>query len=369
MKTISIMVIIFSLLPFVWGSSVFAEEGNSINIASESAILIDAKSGIILYEKESRKQMYPASITKLVTAIVALEAGNLEDMVVVSENARNVEGTRVYLDEGEVVSLQKLLQGLLINSGNDAGIAIAEHIDGTVAGFSERMNTFVKEKVGVTDSSFVNPHGLFHKNHYTTAYDMAQITRYAINNKVFTKMISTESLPWKGQSWETVLYNHHKLLREIPYKGVIGGKNGYVQKSGYTLVTAAQRGDIRLIAVTLNADRKNQPYQDTIALFNYGFEHFNPNLILDVKKSETSKIKDELPAKIDKHIITTKMEIAADDKIESPWIRDVQNTDVKEMKNHSTPVSVNLFIILSFIEFFLIVVILRLRKNNDFYYK
>jgi D-alanyl-D-alanine carboxypeptidase len=368
MKTIFIMVIIFSLLPF--GSSVFAEEGNSINIASESAILIDAKSGSILYEKESRKQMYPASITKLVTAIVALEAGDLKDRVIVSKKARNVEGTRVYLEEGEVVSLQKLLQGLLINSGNDAGIAIAEHIAGTVEGFSDKMNTLVKEEIGVTDSSFANPHGLFEENHYTTAYDMAQITRYGLKDPTFTEMIGTESLPWKGQSWETVIHNHHKLLGEIPYEGVIGGKNGYVQKSGFTLVTVAQRGDIRLIAVTLNADRKNQSYQDTISLFDYGFENFNPTLPLVMKKSETSKIKDELPAKIDKQIITNKMEVAADDdKIVNPWIRDVQYTDVKETKTNSLPDWTHLFITLSFIELTLIIAILKLRKNNDSYYK
>jgi D-alanyl-D-alanine carboxypeptidase len=307
MKTTTIlliMILLFHSLPVLTTIA----KNDELSLHSESAILMDAKTGLVLYEKNSKRKMYPASITKLVSGIVAIEEGNLADEVVVSENARNVEGTRVYLNEGEVVSLQKLLQGLLINSGNDAGIAIAEHMDGSVESFSNRMNTFVQEKIGVTDSSFVNPHGLFDENHYTTAYDMAQIMRYAIRNEEFKEIISTETLPWKGQSWETVLINHHRMMREIPYEGVVGGKNGYVQKSGFTLVTVAQRGERQFIAVTLKATGRNQPYQDTMTLFDYGFKHYDTSFIPEYLYINQEQLKSSIPEKVEKEINTLKLE-------------------------------------------------------------
>ncbi len=150
------------------------------SLNSEAAILIDGATGTILYEKESNRLMYPASITKIVTGIIAIEEGNLDDIVTVSETARNVIGTRVYLLEGEQVTLLKLVQGLLINSGNDAGTAIAEYFDGSEAQFAERMNQFVRDTVGVKNTNFQNPHGLFDEKHQTTAYDMAIITQYAM---------------------------------------------------------------------------------------------------------------------------------------------------------------------------------------------
>ncbi|WP_246942642.1 D-alanyl-D-alanine carboxypeptidase family protein [Bacillus pinisoli] len=298
MKTIKLTITIVSLFQclLLFPVSTKAEE---LSLHSESAILLDAKTGLVLYEKNSHVQMYPASITKLVTAIVAIEESNLSDEVVVSENARNVEGTRVYLEEGEIVTVDKLLQGLMINSGNDAGVAIAEHMHGTVEGFAEHMNAFVQEKVVVTDTSFKNPHGLFHEEHYTTAYDMAQIMRYGMKNEEFKKLISIKSMPWKGQSWETVLYTHHRMMLDLPYEGVIGGKNGYVQKSGFTLVTVAQRGETQLIAVTMKATGKKQPYQDTKTLFDYGFKHFDTSripesLYVDVNQTLPEDMKQEI---------------------------------------------------------------------------
>lgn len=301
MKKVTIIFLITLLFHYVSSISVSAEDNIDLNtvIKSESVILIDAKTGYPIYEKQSHKQMYPASITKLVTAIVALEAANPEEIVTVSENARNVEGTRVYLEEGEKAPLEKLLLGMIINSGNDAAVAIAEHIDGSVAQFAHRMNMFVREKVGVEDTTFTNPHGLFDVNHYTTASDMAEITRYALKNEKFTEMIGTETLEWDGESWDTTLITHHKLFSVMPYEGIIGGKNGYVQKSGQTLVTVAEREGVRLIAVTLNASGKNQSYKDTTKLLDYGFEHYDPTLIpADVEpKEQASEMK-----KVDKEI-------------------------------------------------------------------
>jgi D-alanyl-D-alanine carboxypeptidase len=249
-----------------------AHEEESLRLQSEAAVLIDTKSGNILYQKNSTNKMYPASITKILTGIIAIEEGDLEDVVTVSQKARNVVGTRVYLVEGEQVPLLKLEQGLLINSGNDAGVAIAEHMDQDEKGFSNRMNRFAKEKIGVTRSNFTNPHGLFNEDHYTTAYDMALITRYAMKNNVFREIVGTKEMEWIGEGWETTLYNHHKLLWR--YEGANGVKNGFVNQSGHTLVTSAKRGNMELIAVTLKANSAENAYQDTINLMDYGFSHF-----------------------------------------------------------------------------------------------
>ncbi len=357
MNKLQMLSLVILLLHLFFISPVIAEESRNLNLASESAILIDAKSGYVIYEKASERQMYPASITKIITAIVALEDGNKEDLVLVSQNARNTGGTKVYLEEGEVVSLHKLIQGLLINSGNDAGVAIAEHMDGSVEKFAERMNSFVIEKVGISNSSFTNPHGLFNENHYTTASDMAKITQYAIENESFTEIMSTWSLPWKGESWDTTLYNHHKLMKEIPYEGVIGGKNGYVNQAGFTLVTVAERDDIKLIAVTLNARGKNKPYKDTIALFDYGFEHFDPSM---VPKEETPP-----PKKERLELSYQPVESQVTDEViglVSPWIREVLQSDGKQDATRSTPKSISLFITLFFIEFILIFLFIQFKK-------
>lgn len=280
----SMLAVVMLFLPFT--KTTFANE--SISLTSEAAILIDAKTGSILYEKNSHERMYPASITKIITGIIALEQGNPDDIVTVSQKARNVDGTRVYLLEGEKVPLYKLVQGLLINSGNDAGIAIAEHMSGSTEAFAEVMNQFVKEKVGVTDSHFVNPHGLHDDNHYTTAYDMAKITRYAMQNQEFRKIVGTKELKWDGAGWDTTLYNHNRLLWD--YEGAIGVKNGFTSQSGFTLVTAAKRGDRELITVVLKATNYKNLYNDSTKLLDYGFANFEDG---KVAKGETYDVNGE----------------------------------------------------------------------------
>lgn len=243
-------------------------------IQSETAILIDATSGAVLFDQKSHEKMYPASITKIVTAILAIESNRLDEIVTVSKRAREVDGTRVYLEEGEQVPLMKLVQGLMINSGNDAGVAIAEHLAGSVEAFAEQMNDFATKKIGVKDTHFENPHGLFGEEHYSTAYDFAMITKYAITNPTFREIMGTSEFPWKGESWDTTIFNHHWMLREWPYEGVIGGKNGYIDQSGHTLVTAASRENLTLIAVVLKATTKRMMYNDTEKLFDFGFANF-----------------------------------------------------------------------------------------------
>lgn len=257
----------------------FGEENETAKpeIHSKAAILIDAATGEVLYEKNGDKKMYPASITKILTAIIAIEKGDLEDIVTVSKNARSVEGTTVYLLEGEKVKLSKLVEGMLINSGNDAAIAIAEHISGSVEGFAQKMNEFAREEIGVENSHFVNPHGLFDEAHYTTAYDMAVISKYAMKNASFRDIVATEQLKWNGEGWDTTLYNHNRMLRR--YKGANGVKNGWTTKSGYTLVSSATRNDMDLVAVTLNAKTRKRAYNDATNLLNYGFKTFERDIV------------------------------------------------------------------------------------------
>ncbi|MBB2481908.1 D-alanyl-D-alanine carboxypeptidase [Bacillus sp. APMAM] len=252
-----------------------AAEKPTFKIASEAAVLADSNSGQILYAKNPNKKLYPASLTKIATAIYAIENGNLNDIVTVSKHAEQTDGTRVYLVEGEKVPLKHLLQGLLINSGNDAGVAIAEYLAGDVPSFANKLNAFLKEKVGVHHTHFVNPHGLFDKKHYTTASDLAKITDYALKNPTFREIFGTKELKWDGEGWHTILITHHLMLKvEIPYKGITGGKTGYVDQSGQTLATTAENQNIHLTVITMDAKSKKDEYLDTKKLLDYGFENF-----------------------------------------------------------------------------------------------
>ncbi len=199
-------------------------------------------------------------------------------MVTVSKRAREVEGTRVYLEDGEKVPLRKLIQGLLINSGNDAGVAIAEHLDGSVESFATNLNDYLG-RLGLKNTHFENPHGLFSPDHVTTAKDLAILTQYAMKNEDFREVFGTKELEWKGLSWETTLYTHHKLMREQPYEGVTGGKTGYVDQSGQTLITTAEKNDLSLIVVTLSAPTQQIIYRDTIELLDFGFDHYQTSLV------------------------------------------------------------------------------------------
>ncbi len=248
-------------------------------LQSEAAILIDGRSGMTMFAKNETERMYPASITKIVTAIVALENSDVSDIVTVSKGARWEEGTRVYLEEGEQMSMGQLLQGLLINSGNDAATAIAEHIDGSKEKFAERMTAFVREKAGAMNSQFRNPHGLPDEEHYTTAEDMAKIAQYAMRNDKFREIVGTKRVAWNGQTWQTTLVNHNKLLGT--YEGATGIKNGYTQAAGSTLVASAKRDGMELIAVILKAPSTDLMYKEMRSLLDYGFAAYEPKMLFD----------------------------------------------------------------------------------------
>lgn len=258
----------------------FAADNKQINIKSEAAVVLDSETGAVLYAKNPEERLYPASLTKIATAIYAIEKGKLDDIVNVSGTAVSQNGTRVYLKVGEKVKLKKLIQGMLINSGNDASVAVAEHLDGSVELFAKNINAYLKENIGVTNTHFSNPSGLFNANHYTTAMDLAQITNYAERNAVFSEMFGKKELPWIGESWKTTLITHHLMLKgEIPYPGITGGKTGFVEESKSTLATTADNGKIKLTAIALKAANKKMIYNDTKQLLDYSFHNFQHTVI------------------------------------------------------------------------------------------
>ena len=224
----------------------------AVDISAKSAIVMDCGSGRVLYEKNAYSKMGMASTTKIVTAIVAIEQADLEDIVTVSPNASGVEGSSIWLAAGEKIKLEDLLYGIMLNSGNDAAVAIAEFVAGDVPAFCELMNQKAKS-IGANNTHFTNPNGLSDPDHYTTAYDLALITRYALSNPVFSEIVKTErkAIPWEDRGYNRKLANHNKMLRF--YDGCDGVKTGFTKDTGRTLVTSATRGGLRVVAVTLNA--------------------------------------------------------------------------------------------------------------------
>jgi serine-type D-Ala-D-Ala carboxypeptidase (penicillin-binding protein 5/6) len=286
-KILMLFMMIFYLLSLTTDAD--AEE---LPLVSEAAVLMDTESGAILFGKNEDMKMYPASLTKIATAIYALEKGNLNDQVTVSEAVLSVDGTKVYLNPGEQVPLKKLIQGMLINSGNDAALMIALHLDGSMQQYSQNINQFLESKIGVKDTHFMNASGLFHKDHYTTARDLGTILNYAMKNHDFREIFGTKQLDWDGETWDTTIFSHHRMVKgEIPYEGVTGGKTGFVDQSKQTLATTADNGQIKLSAILLKSEYKRKIYDDTIALFEYGFANFKSSQINKDEEFNNGKLR------------------------------------------------------------------------------
>ncbi|KYO67773.1 D-alanyl-D-alanine carboxypeptidase family protein [Thermovenabulum gondwanense] len=267
------IILLFILFFFSFNNTVFPQTiKNPPDIVGEAGILIEAKTGKILYEKNANIPLEPASTTKIMTAIIAIERGDLNDKVTTSERAFKSDGSRIYLEIGETLTLEQMLYGLMLSSANDAAVAIAEHISGSVEQFAELMNAKAKE-IGAKNTNFVNPSGLPDKNHYTTAYDLALISRYALNNPTFCKIVKTKTfnIPWQGKEYDRTLINHNKLLWR--YEGADGVKTGYTVSAGQTIVASATRNGMQLLAVVLKSQGKNI-YTDAISLLDYGFNNF-----------------------------------------------------------------------------------------------
>lgn len=236
----------------------------AISVSAECACVIDAATGRVIYNKNMEKQHTMASTTKIMTALVALESSNLDDIVTVSKNAAGEEGTSLYLKAGQKATMEDLLYGLMLQSGNDAAVAIAEGVSGTVSDFAALMNKKAQD-IGAVNSSFKNPNGLDEEGHFTTAYDLAIITREAMKNEKFCEIVATKSkLILDGTQ---TVSNHNKMLRM--YDGCTGVKTGFTKKSGRCLVTSAERGGVKVIAVTLNAP---SDWNDHRTMLDYAFD-------------------------------------------------------------------------------------------------
>ena len=243
-------------------------------ISAAGAILVDAETGEMLFEKDADKKLYPASTTKILTALVALE--KLEELgldmsceLIVTNEAQGVEGSSMYLKSGEKITMEELLYGLMLQSGNDSAVAIASCIGGGpaaegVLNFVGMMNERALE-LGCRGSHFVNPHGLFDENHYVTARDMALIAAEALKREDFRQIVGAEE--WAGGTEGRRFLNKNKTIAQ--YEGATGVKIGFTKKSGRTLVASAKRGDVELIAVVLN---DGNWFADVYDLLDYGFE-------------------------------------------------------------------------------------------------
>lgn len=257
-------------------SAVSAADISQPEVAAEGAVLLNAATGEVLYGKNQDQQFYPASITKVMTALVVLEHCNLNETVTFSETATtNLESGAVALgvSAGDRLTVEQSLYGLLLKSANEIGNGLAEHVSGSVSAFADLMNAKAKE-LGCKNTHFANPHGLNNENHKTTPYDMALILRAAVANDTFRKIDTTTSYQFpaiKNAVARTITMGHKMMYKTDSryYEGIIGGKTGYTSKAGNTLVTAVERDGVRLIAVVMKA--KGTHYTDTRAMLDYGF--------------------------------------------------------------------------------------------------
>lgn len=248
-------------------------------VSADNAVLMEQSSGRVLFNKAAHDKQPIASITKIMTAIIAVESGKMNDTVTVSERAVQAIGSSVYLEKGEKVKLKDLVYGLMLRSGNDAAVAISEYVGGSMEGFNHLMNQKARW-IGMINTSFDNPHGLDSDNHYSTAYDMALLMRYAMNNEQFRNITNTKTYKPENQvyAWQ----NKNKLLTQL-YEYCIGGKTGYTKVAGRTLVTAAKKKDMTLITVTLNGP---DDWNNHISLFEWGFDKYDMTTIDNKGKAE-----------------------------------------------------------------------------------
>lgn len=257
-------------------------------IAAESAILMNVDTGSILYAKNIHKKSYPASTTKLLTCLIAMERGNLDDMVDFSEEAVfsvPSDGSNMGMDAGESITLEQSLYGILVGSANEVANAVGEHIAGSIDNFITLMNERAAE-LGCTDSHFMNTNGLHDDNHYTSAYDLALISSAFFQNDMLCKIGNTGRYEFQAtatQPDDFILKNKHKMITgEVPYDGILGGKTGYTDQARQTLVTCAEQNGMRLVCVVFMEESPSQ-FTDTIELFDYGFHNFQ---LMNISENE-----------------------------------------------------------------------------------
>ena len=301
-----------------------------------AAIVMDVKSGRVLYEKNAYTRRAIASTTKIMTAILAIENGSLDDEVIVSKRAASVWGSKIHLKTGQVLKLEELLYGLMLNSGNDAAIVIAEHIGGTVENFAIMMTEKARQ-LGAKDTSFKSPHGLDMDGHYSTAYDLAVITRYALGNPLFSKIVGTRAVSIPSRN----LHNTNEMLSAYP--GADGVKTGYTGKAGRCLVTSATKDGWRIISVVLGCATRYKRAQSSSRILDYAFNSYKPFTLLEkgqcVKKLPVDKGVDRfvdvnavesinIPMK-EEEIDNIETVLDVPDRIEAPIYKDTVVGDIE----------------------------------------
>ncbi|MCX7884230.1 MAG: D-alanyl-D-alanine carboxypeptidase [Caloramator sp.] len=256
---------------------------DTLNVAAKGCLLMDLDSGKILYSKNINERFAPASTTKIMTALITLEKCNLNEKVIVGKKPPYEDGSKIYLLEGEELTIEQLLYAMMLESANDAALALAEHISGSKENFAKLMNEKAIE-LGCKNTNFVNPNGLYDNNHYTSAADLAIITRKAMENPVFRKIVATKFYqlpPTNKQPQKRYFHNHNKLLatRGYKYEGADGVKTGYTIKANHSFVGSATKNNMHLLTVFLNSDKSY--YADSKKLFDYGFKNYITKKVLN----------------------------------------------------------------------------------------
>lgn len=249
------------------------------NINSRSAVIMDRTTGVVIYEKNLNQVRKMASTTKVMTAIVVIEHANLDDIVTVSKKAGGTGGSTMGLKANDKVTVKDLLYGLMLPSGNDAAVALAEHVGGNLEGFARIMNEKAKE-LGLKSSNFVTPHGLDEESHYTTAYELAQMTNYALNMPLFAQIVKTEAHSVRINEYSKELRNTNELLGYLD--GVYGVKTGFTNGANRCLVSSIKRGNLDLICIVLGADTKKDRTRDSISLIEYTYKNYKLEKIEDI---------------------------------------------------------------------------------------
>ena len=281
----------FLILTFILNFNIsFATEENSLNLNARSCIVLDRTSKKILFGKNEFNKVKMASTTKIMTATIIIENCNLNQTVTISKKAAGTGGSRLGLKTGDKITIRDLLYGLLLVSGNDAAVSLAEVCAGSVSDFANLMNKKAKE-LGLNNTHFETPHGLDSDNHYTTAFELAILTDYALNNTTFLNIVNTKNYTITINGYPKNLTNTNELLGTL--NGVYGVKTGFTNGANRCLVTACKRKDMDIICVVLGCDTKNFRTSDSTKLINYAFENFEYVNIENIINEEFNRWKKE----------------------------------------------------------------------------
>ncbi len=340
-----LLVLVLTLMIFV------PQEIDSYAVQSSASgmCVIDQKTKRILYSKNENLALPMASTTKVMTAITVLQnCDDLDELIQVDDASIGIEGTSIYLRKGELITVKDLLYGLMLRSGNDAATALAIHVGGSVSGFADMMNELAS-KIGAVNSHFMNPHGLDHKEHYTTAYDLALIAGYALNNPIFKEVVSTKShvIEATNKSDKRYLSNKNRLLSSLD--GCCGVKTGFTSKAGRCLVSACERNDRTTVCVVLNC---GPMFEESASMLNSSFVDYEYVQLIDKNREIYNEyIIDKTEGKLhlytdedfyypmlksEKNKVSLKYNVSLDDRLEDESVGEVQifieNDLIKTMK-------------------------------------